>query len=243
MNLKTVLLFGAALLTAAPAFADDRVDVLLAEAKAATGGNAWDRITNWHEQGTLQTNGLDGSYEAWADLPGARREIAITLGALSETEGWTGKQAWSTDSSGQVRIEEAGDAVSNARQEAYEASLAYWYPTRMPSEREYAGERRQEGVIYDAIKVTPQDAEPLELWFDRRTHRIARAVQLTGDHPHSDIYSDFRKVGSVTVPFRTSICIVVMILPFLDVSCGGHCTVAVASAVSPELANHCERLE
>ncbi len=203
MTLKTVLLFGTALLIAAPAFADDRVDVLLAEAKAATGGQAWDRITSWHEQGVLQTNGLDGTYEAWADLPGARRAIAITLGALSEKEGWTGKQAWSTDSSGQVRIEEAGDAVSNARQEVYEASLAYWYPTRMPAERSYAGEKQEEGVLYDAIKVTPQDAEPLELWFDRRTHRIARAVQLTGDHPHSDIYSDFRKVGSVTVPFRT----------------------------------------
>jgi predicted aspartyl protease len=203
MNIKLFGIVGAGLLAAAPALADPQADALLAAAKAATGGKAWDKLATWHESGKLEITGLDGQYQAWIDLPGARRADAFKLGALAQGEGWDGKSAWSTDSAGQVRVEAAGDTVSDTRQQVYGSALAYWYPERMPSERVYAGERSADGVSYDAIKVTPKGAEPLELWIERKTHRISRSVQLTGGHPRSEIYSDFRKIAGVTVPFQT----------------------------------------
>jgi|HubBroStandDraft_1064217.scaffolds.fasta_scaffold00252_12 hypothetical protein len=202
-TIKLIPLLAALLLATAPAFADERADALLAAAKAATGGSAWDQIVTWHESGRLETAGLVGTYEEWIDLPAARLAASSRLGALSTSRGWDGTQSWTTDSSGQVRVESAGDAVAENRQQIYAATLAFWYPERMPAERIYVGERQADGVGYDAVEITPAGAEPLELWIERRTHRITRSVQLTGDHPETQIFSDFRAIAGVTVPYRT----------------------------------------
>jgi PDZ domain len=202
MRIAILIVLGLSLGAAAPALADTKADQLLAEAKQATGGGAWDAIISWHEAGTMTSGGLSGSYEGWIDLPGARRAVHFNLGALSGSRGWDGQAGWSADASGQVRRDDGGEAMADARQDAYDSALAYWFPERMPAERVYAGERREDGETYDAVKLTPAGAEPFEVWIDRNTHRIGRAVQLTGSHPETEIYSDFRKIDGVLVPFQ-----------------------------------------
>lgn len=190
--------------TAASLAAEDpavKADHLLAEAKKATGGAAWDKIKSLSEHGTLVASGLEGTYDTLTDV---RRVLTVqkyALGPASGAQGWDGKAAWSSDSTGQVRVEQGAEAIAASIEQAYRSSYAFFWPARWPATRTYVGDRQADGVTYDAIKVTAKGAEPIELWIDRTSHRIAREVEITGAQPHTQILSDYRAVGGVLLPF------------------------------------------
>jgi hypothetical protein len=195
----------ASMIAATPTFAHapDKAETLIDAAKAATGGGAWDKVVTWHETGKVVGGGLQGAYESWADLTSLHDTSAYTLGPDSGSNGWDGKRAWTTDSSKEVRVETGKEAVTQAIQDAYRGAYAFYFPKRFASKREYSGTRSADGKTYDAVKITPQDAEPFELWFDPTTHRIAREVQLTGATPHTYILSDYAAFGGLQVPTQT----------------------------------------
>lgn len=190
---------------AAPAFAQtqDRAQALIDAAKQSTGGSAWDQVVTWHETGTVAGGGLQGTYESWADLTSLHDTSAYTLGPDSGSNGWDGKRAWTTDSSREVRVETSKEAVTQAIQDAYRGSYAFYFPKRFAAKREYTGPRSADGKPYDAVKITPEGADAFELWFDPATHRIAREVQLTGATPHTYIVSDYAAFGGLQVPKQT----------------------------------------
>ena len=68
--------FLSALLAAAggPARAEapQPAEALLAKAKAAAGGDAWNRVRTIHARGRLRTSGLEGTVEAFDDLERGR---------------------------------------------------------------------------------------------------------------------------------------------------------------------------
>lgn len=177
---------------------------LIDAAKQATGGAAWDKLVTWHESGTVTAGGLAGKYENWADLTKLNDSGSFALGPASGSNGWDGQQSWTTDSSGEVRVETSGEAVAQAIQDAYRGGYGFFFPDRFPAKIEAAAEHQADGVSYPSVKVTPKDAEPFEIWFDPATHRIAREVQLTGGQPHSFLYADFETVDGVTVPKKTT---------------------------------------
>ena len=195
-------MLGAFTLNALPA-EPPTAEGLIAAAKEATGGTAWDKIVTWHEKGAGTAGGLDGSYEDWMDLPSLHNSTQYVIGPMSGGAGWDGKQVWTTDSSGEVRIEASEEAVADAMQDAYRSAYALFFPGRVAATAAYAGTRHAEGTTYDAVKLTPQNADPFEVWFDPATHRIAREVQLTGDQPHTFIFSDYAPFGGIWAPRKT----------------------------------------
>lgn len=178
-----------------------KADQLLAAAKQATGGAAWDKLKTLDDQGRLTASGLDGTYDTVVDLRHVLDVQKFALGPASGSQGWDGKTAWSTDASGQVRVEEGQEAIAAGVEQAYRSAYAFFWPARWPATRAYVGDRQADGVTYDAVKITAKGAEPFELWFDRTTHRIARQVDLTGTQPHTQIMTDYRAVGDVMLPF------------------------------------------
>ena len=181
----------------------DSGDKLLGLAKQATGGAAWDHIDTLHEQGRISGAHVDGSYDSVTDLLHILSLQKTVLGPMVSTQGWDGKVAWSSDSSGQVRVESSREAIAAGLEQAYRSAYGFFWPDRWPATRASVGERHADGVNYDAVKVTPKGAEPFELWLDRSTHRIAREVDLTGAQPHTQIFSDYRAVDGVMLPFAT----------------------------------------
>ncbi len=181
----------------------DQADSLIEAAKQAMGGSAWDKVVTWHETGRLAGGGLEGSYESWEDFGSLHNSGTFVLGPQSGSQGWDGKQAWTTDSSKEVRIETSSVAVAQAIQDAYRDGYAFFFPHRFASTREYAGTRQADGISYPAVKITPQDAEPFEVWFDPSTHRVAREVQLTGSQPHTFILSNFIHIEGLLAPKQT----------------------------------------
>src|SRR6185437_11511483 len=191
--------------TAALAFAQapGKAEALIDAAKSATGGAAWDKVTTWHESGTVAVGGLNGKYESWMDLTSLHNSSQYSLGPSTGSNGWDGKRAWTTDSSREVRIETSRETVAQAIQDAYRSGYAFYFPKRFPAERAYAGTRSADGKTYEAVKITPAEAEPFEVWFDPATHRVAREVQLTGGMPHTFIVSDFASFGALRLPKKT----------------------------------------
>ncbi len=189
-----------------PALADTAqvpVATLIAEAKAALGGPALDKATNWHERGALHAGGIDGRYETWVDLKALKSVAEYSLGPASGAQGWDGAQVWSTDSEKAVRVERSGESVANAIQDTYRSGFGFLFPERYPATIESAGTKIADGISYDAIKVTPKGADPFEVWFDRGTHLIAREVQLGGAQPHSFLFTDWKRVAGVLTPWKT----------------------------------------
>ena len=192
-----------ALCASAHAAQPDRGDSLIAAAKQAMGGSAWDKVVTWHETGRLTAGGLEGNYESWEDFGSLHNRGNFVLGPQSGSQGWDGKQVWTTDSSKEVRIEASSEATGQAMQDAYREGYAFFFPRRFASTREYVGTRQADGVSYPAVKITPQGAEPFEVWFDPSTHRVAREVQLTGPQPHTFIFANFFRIEGLLAPKQT----------------------------------------
>jgi hypothetical protein len=178
-------------------------DALIAAARQAMGGAAWDKIVTWHEVGTLTAGGLVGTYEGWQDLTNLHNSGSFALGPTTGGSGWDGTAAWTTDSSQDVRIESSGEAAAQAIQDAYRAAYGLFFLDRFPAAIDAAGDRQDNDQVFDAVTVTPDGAEPFEVWFDPDTHRIAREVQLTGSQRHSFIFLDFEMVDGAIVPRKT----------------------------------------
>jgi hypothetical protein len=175
-------------------------DGLIEAAKQAMGGAAWDKAITWHETGKVTGGGLTGTYESWEDLPSLHNSGSYVLGPDSGSNGWDGKQAWTTDSSKEVRIETSGETIAQALQDGYRSGYGFFFPRRFPATREYSGTRKENGKTYQSVNITPAGAESFEVWFDPATHLINREIQLTGGHPHSFMFSDFSRFDALLVP-------------------------------------------
>src|SRR4051794_16545388 len=99
--MKTTALALAAALTAlvlpaAPARAAEPADIL-ARAKEAAGGKAWDAVRTLHTHARIATSGLAGPADGWDDLRNGRFVDTYNLGPVSGAGGFDGKAAWSQD--------------------------------------------------------------------------------------------------------------------------------------------------
>lgn len=180
-----------------------RADTLIAASKEASGDSVWNRAVLWHETGRVSAGGLSGQYEVWASLRSLHNAQHYELGPVSGGNGWDGTQAWTTDSSGEVRIETSGESVAQAKQDAYREGYAFFLPGPFEAQRAYLGQRSADGMDFEVIRITPADAEAFEVWFDPLTHLIEREVQVTGGQPHTFIYSDFQRFDGLLLPRKT----------------------------------------
>lgn len=192
----------AILLLAGTATAGDP-DEILARAKAAAGGSAFDAIHTIRIKGKLSTGGLTGTAESLRDVSTGRYVERIQLGPLSEADGFDGATAWSQDASGQSRAEEGGDGRLGAIGEAYRGALAYWYPRRWPAQIEDTGGREENGRRFMTLRITPKGGRPFDLWIDAATMLIDRTVEKAAIETRTMFVSDYRTVDGVKLPFAS----------------------------------------
>ncbi|MGE5232817.1 MAG: aspartyl protease family protein [Acidobacteriota bacterium] len=191
----------AAVWMAAPAGAAEDPAALLARARQAMGGAAWDRVAANHVRAKIEMGGLEGTVESWEDVRSGRYVDRFALGPASGAEGFDGEMAWTQDSSGQAHPSDAAEELAAARNEAYRRSLAYWYPERGKATLEDAGERAEGERRFRVVRITPQGGRPFELWIDTATWRFDRIVEAGGRETRSTFLSDYRPVDGVLVPF------------------------------------------
>ena len=195
---KRVLLAVLIVLSSLPTVAAPQCAVdILAKAKQASGGDAWDAIRTTYTKVKVTTGGLSGPAESWEDNLTGRYVEKYQLGPASGAEGFDGKAVWSQDSSGEPRAEGAEGARKEAADEAYRKSMGYWFPQRWPAKIECLGTKEEQGKRFDVLRITPEQGRPFDLWIDATTHLFDRTVEKADIETRTTYLSDYRTVAGV----------------------------------------------
>ena len=171
---------------------------ILARAKQAAGGSAWDGIRSLHYRVKVETGGLSGTAESWEDVRTGRTFQEYRLGPVQGAEGFDGKAAWSLDRSGQVTIQDGGEAREGGISDRYRRTLSYWYPDRLPGRIESVEER----TGFHVVRIQPEGGRAFEMWLDSRTWLANRIVEKTTRDTITTFLADYREVEGVRLPFR-----------------------------------------
>jgi predicted aspartyl protease len=183
------------------------IAALLAGARAAAGGAAWDRLGALRAEGRILTSGLQGSWQESADLRRGRFRTAVDVGVFRVSEGFDGRDRWRQDASGGVHALDAAFTRTNRVTDAWFARRAWlqadagdeaatgWGPVTV---REEAGRR------FHVVTATPNGGRPAELWFDARTHLLARSVRRMPISTQTTLWDDWREAAGTgaRLPFR-----------------------------------------
>lgn len=187
--------------TADPAI---QADQLLGQAKAATGGAAWDKIQGWHERGVIARAGGETSYEIWLDVHRQGMVSQVSTAGRWQTRGFDGKASWVIDASDGATVDNGAQAVNEARRNDYFSAYGFFFPNRFPAKRTYVGEQSVKDVTYDVVRVTPEGGAPMDLWIDRKSHRVMALVDPGQDPPAIAALADFRPVAGILLPFAVT---------------------------------------
>lgn len=201
-GLLAVSVFARAAETSAPSTQRAPQEVL-DQAKLATGGSAWDGLRSQHSKVRLSIPGHEGTAERWASLTTGRSRLRYDLGGGDTgVIGYDGFLLWTQDAKGQTTIERNPDITALAVNTAYRDRLGFWYPERHTAKLEYEGQQRADGADFDVVRITPEGGIAYEVWASTSTHRIERLREPEpGGRMRTEVYSDFRPVQGVTVPF------------------------------------------
>jgi hypothetical protein len=152
----------------------------------------------------VEQGGLVGRVQTLIDDHEARYRRTFKLGVNSGADGYDGSRAWSQDSAGQVRLEEAEDAMRGAIDRIFQYRL--FRPCLFTKElKRTQRTARIDGRAYRIFLITPENGRPLELWIDASTRQLSRSIEQTAFEPVTTRYADFRTVSGFRVPFKIRI--------------------------------------
>lgn len=174
---------------------------ILAAAKRASGGRHWDTLESLHQTGIARQGAQDGTFDTLVDLKHVRGISREIIGPTLMAQAWDGAAGWAVEGAGQAMPGTGHEAIAAGIGMAYKAAYAFFWPQRFPAKFAYGGRKPVDGKVVDVVLVTPDGAGPFELWIDRRTHLIAREVEIGGIAPTTLTFADYRAVDGVLLPF------------------------------------------
>jgi hypothetical protein len=118
-----------------------------------------------------------------------------------QTRGFDGRTAWAIDPTDGATADQSAKALAEARRSDYFGLYGFFFPDRFPADRTYEGSKAVKDKIYDVVRVTPAGAEAMDLWVDRRTHRLTAVVDTNKAHPLIAYLTDFKTVDGVLLPY------------------------------------------
>jgi predicted aspartyl protease len=176
---------------------------LLAAARAAAGGPAWERIAALQADGRIRTSGLEGRWQELDDLRGGRFRTAVDVGVYKTSEGFDGHVRWRQDPSGGVHPLDAAFSRTNRITDAWLARRAWLQPNAAADGTGWSAvtARTEGGRSFEIVTATPAGGRPVELWFDAGTHLLARSVRRMPISTQTTLWDDWRQAAGVRLPF------------------------------------------
>ena len=171
---------------------------VLSQARSAAGGAGWNLLRGWHETGHMG----DAAYEAWLDplRYGLRVEVqsaGVSTSTVSTVKA-TGK-SYRPARPLPPTTRSLWPALALRRSSASMASSSPAASTPMANSSAYVRATAAPSTWSTSNPGAPTLAS---LWFDRRTHLLARMIDRSGPKPRTVELSDYRKVGPIRVAFR-----------------------------------------
>jgi hypothetical protein len=144
--------------------------------------------------------GLTGIASRLVDLSTGAYVEYTSGGPVSIGSGYDGKIPWMKDFSGAFTPEEGGDRVELAVNQAYQLGNQWWKRRFGGAVIQYGGRETSDGVTSDHLTVTPKGGKPFDAWFDVNSHLLVRVSEVQGFMPTQTFYSDYIRVGGMTLP-------------------------------------------
>lgn len=194
-----VLLGAAGILSSAHC---EGVAEVLAAARSASGGAAWSRGGLVRGVGEEAFAGLRGRWQLTEDAVSGRFAQLEDFGVYRTSEGFDGSHHWRQDRSGGVHALDSAFAVRSTGTDAWLARRAYLKADDDATAYAPPQERVDGGARYWLVQATPAGGEPVQLWFDAATHRLARIVRQMPISVLVERLEDYREVDGVSLPFK-----------------------------------------
>ncbi len=172
---------------------------LLAEMRVACGGSAWDRVQGWHEKSEAEIKGMPLiQNEVWHDMRTLKSAMtSVVNGQIFRKTGFNGTAAWRMGPDGQARMISDESELRRQRRDVYLSSFGWFLPKRFPAEFKLLADSSRDGQAYRIVRVTPRNAEPLELWIDPQT-RFVRRIVSGSEYAELSDYKTFDGVCTAT---------------------------------------------
>ena len=175
--------------------AEDQRPSGLAQAEwAATGGHGWDRIAAVILEGTMTEGGVPGRFEKTIDLRTGNRRMLQETGPMRAVTGYDGV-TWNA-ANGIVNSVDLPPLVEDARSQAF-VDRAGWR-----SETGFTISKAEQSKYTEVVHYLPAGGSEVEVTFDLTDHLVRQVVVQTEDGPLTITYSNWRRVGNVSFPFR-----------------------------------------
>ena len=176
---------------------------VLAAAKTASGGAAWGGIHSLRKVGTIRVFGLDGPAQQLIDMKTGASVTHMKLSLGTRAAGNDGKTSWTKNFGGEVLSRDMPSGHARAVTSSYLNARGYWYPNRWPATLKYLGTKSLKKRTYQVVQVTPKGGASAQLWFDAKTHLLARQVQQFMIGREVTTFSNYRTVDGVKISYES----------------------------------------
>ncbi len=180
-------------------------DEILSANRAATGADAARGKAALVLQFDYAGNGLTGTASGTSDLADGRFEQHFAIGPIKGANGYDGAHVWTKDNSGIVTVQEAGDSVPLAINNAYRNANLWWLPDHGGATIVEDPQKTDGGVTYDVLTVTPKGGKPFDAWFDAKTHLLHRVDEAQANVMTVSTFTNYRAFDGVQEPVDTVI--------------------------------------
>lgn len=154
---------------------------------------------------SLAAMGINGTIETWSKAPNKILVVTTIPNVMTQKSVYDGTTGWASDTLNGTRALSGVELAALKREATFAADLRWkeFYKSAEMTGVEKVGDR-------DAyvVKLTPKDGEgsPSTRYYDAKTFELLRSDSVnegpTGTVPISTVFSDYREVSGVRVPFR-----------------------------------------
>jgi hypothetical protein len=179
----------------------------LAQLRSATGGDAWNGVSETTADGRATIAGLRGTGRIDVDRVHGRYAQSFDIAVMGRSaEVYDGTTIWARDISGGVHPYDTAFARERAVTSAYLMRRAYADP-HTDATISCLGSQTEAGRPLTVIRVQPRGGIPAQLAIDAQTHLLASISErfpLPGDDSVTR-FADYRTVDRLVLPFSISL--------------------------------------
>lgn len=143
--------------------------------------------------GDVQQGDLRGTFSRSLALASGRFSEQVDLGILKSGSGFDGRLAWSQDVSGASHYLNSDFARRLSVSEAWVSANVSCPPPIRSSRATHVGKDASSGL--DVWRLTPPRGAPIELWYNRNSGRLERAMLRYSENTLIHHYADWREVA------------------------------------------------
>ncbi|MBY0304810.1 MAG: hypothetical protein K2W86_06625 [Sphingomonas sp.] len=180
-----------------------KAEKIVAAAKQATGGAAWDAPDGCHEEGTHGDGAI--TYTTTFSLQRYGMRIDSMRAGHSRSMGFNGKVQWQAVAGDKARSRSDPAGIEEGIVTDYLSINGFFFPDRFPATFTYLRAAKEADRRFDVIEITPKGGRALEVWFDRKTHLIQRVVDTHGSPAVRVEARNYRSVAGLSVAYNLDV--------------------------------------